>query len=407
MLKKMFKALFVQPKYNDRILHYTIILLGIFGIVMQVSASMFTSTDYSSWSLIMLTIKQIAYFVAGFLAMNLVANYFSFELAKKIIIYLMITTIILLLITRLFGSVGGSYGWIKMTVFNQQVTIQPSEFAKLIMIVVMALYLGDKKEGKWYKLIMIPFIFFLVSASIIAFYQNDMGSAMVFVLITFFCFIIPTNKSLLPTQMVALILGALFIYSLYYLTTPSGLQLLEKLNISDYQLTRFRAVQFPFYDKFAKGYFDLNNSLIGFSRGDLFGVGLGKSILKYSNISAAPTDFIMEVIVEELGFMGFLYVLVGYLALSYRLILHAIKINGEKIKIVMMGVMMYFVLHFIFNIGGVTCLLPLTGIPLLLISAGGSSTLSAMMAIGFAQALISKNAEDRIKRRSIYEDNSR
>ncbi len=407
MLKKMFKALFVQPKYNDRILHYTIILLGVFGIVMQVSASMFTSTDYSSWSLIMLTIKQIAYFVAGFLAMNLVANYFSFELAKKIIIYLMITTIILLLITRLFGSVGGSYGWIKMTVFNQQVTIQPSEFAKLIMIVVMALYLGDKKEGKWYKLIMIPFIFFLVSASIIAFYQNDMGSAMVFVLITFFCFIIPTNKSLLPTQMVALILGALFIYSLYYLTTPSGLQLLEKLNISDYQLTRFRAVQFPFYDKFAKGYFDLNNSLIGFSRGDLFGVGLGKSILKYSNISAAPTDFIMEVIVEELGFMGFLYVLVGYLALSYRLILHAIKINGEKIKIVMMGVMMYFVLHFIFNIGGVTCLLPLTGIPLLLISAGGSSTLSAMMAIGFAQALISKNAEDKIKRRSIYEDNSR
>lgn len=407
MLKKMFKALFVQPKHNDKILHYTIILLGVFGIVMQVSASMFTSTDYSSWSLIMLTIKQIAYFVVGFLAMNLVANYFSFELTKKIIIYLMIITIILLLITRLSGSVGGSYGWIKLSLFNQQVTIQPSEFAKLIMILVMALYLGDKKEGKWYKLIMIPFVFFLISASIIAFYQNDMGSAMVFVLITFFCFIIPTNKSLLPTQVIALILGALFIYSLYYLTTPSGLQLLEKLNISNYQLTRFRAVQFPFYDKFAKGYFDLNNSLIGFSRGDLFGVGLGKSILKYSNISAAPTDFIMEVVVEELGFMGFLYVLVGYLALSYRLIFHALKIKGEKIKIVMVGVMMYFVLHFIFNVGGVTCLLPLTGIPLLLISAGGSSTLSAMVAIGITQALISKNTENKLKRRSVYENNSR
>ena len=407
MLKKMLQSMFVQPKHHDKILHYTIILLGIFGIVMQVSASMFTNTDYSSWSLIILTIKQIVFFVAGFIAMNLVANYFSFELSKKIIIYFMVITIILLLITRLFGSVGGSYGWIKLVVFNQQVTIQPSEFAKLIMIVVMALYLGDKKEGKWYKLIIVPFIFFMISATIIAFYRNDMGSAMVFVLITFFCFIIPTNRSLLPSQIVALILAALFIYSLYYLTTPSGLQLLENLNISDYQLTRFRAVQFPFYDKFAKGYFDLNNSLIGFSRGDLFGVGLGKSILKYSNISAAPTDFIMEVIVEELGFMGFIYVLVGYLALTYRLIIQAIKINGEKNKIIMIGVMMYFVLHFIFNIGGVTCLLPLTGIPLLLISAGGSSTLSAMMAIGFVQALISKNTEDKLKRRSIYADNSR
>ena len=302
----------------------------------------------------------------------------------------MITILVLLIATRFFQPAGGSYAWIRLNIAGFSISLQPSEFAKIAIVIVMAIYLGDKKYNKWQKLIIVPFSFFAIAMILIAIYQKDLGTALIFMLITFFCFMIPANRGLRTFQIIALLLAIIFVFLMYYLTTSSGIELLRDLNISEYQLTRFIAVENPFYDKFGKGFFDLNNSLIGFSRGELFGVGLGKSILKYSNISAASTDFIMEVIVEELGLMGFMYVFLGYIIIVYRLIRHALYIKSEKGKIIIIGVMMYFVLHFIFNVGGITCLLPLTGVPLLLISSGGSSTVAAMMAIGIAQAIINQ-----------------
>ena len=79
-----------------------------------------------------------------------------------------------------------------------------------------------------------------------------------------------------------------------------------------------------------------------------------------------------------------------YCIIIFRLFRHAIRIKSERAKIILIGTAMYLLIHMFFNIGGVTGLVPLTGIPLLMISAGGSSTMSFMVAVGISQAVIAR-----------------
>jgi cell division protein FtsW len=140
-------------------------------------------------------------------------------------------------------------------------------------------------------------------------------------------------------------------------------------------------------DKYDSGY-QLVNGLIAFASGGWFGKGFGNSVRKYTDFPAASTDSILSIIVEELGFVGFLFMILMFAIIILRLLMYARKIKSEKAKIILVGVAMYFMIHIFFNISGITVSLPLTGIPLLLISSGGSSTISAMMALGISQAII-------------------
>ena len=90
-----------------------------------------------------------------------------------------------------------------------------------------------------------------------------------------------------------------------------------------------------------------------------------------------------------MGLIGFLLIFIPYLIIVIQLFRYAMKMRSEKGRIILVGTALYLVIHCLFNIGGVTGLIPLTGVPLLMISSGGSSTLSFMSAIGIAQAVIS------------------
>jgi len=237
------------------------------------------------------------------------------------------------------------------------------------------------------------FAVFIVCFFIILLVQMDFGSAMIFLLITAFCCLIPKHPGFKTMQILVVIGIILFILLMFYGLTEDGIKLLSNFPALSHQITRFKAAADPFLNRYGTGYYDLVNSLIAFNTGGLKGVGLGRSLRKYGYISAADTDFIMAVIVEELGIGGFLFVFVGYAALIGIIWYYALKMKDERSKITLIGIAMYFMLYFIFNIGGVTCFLPLTGIPLLLISKGGSSTLSCMIAIGIVQALIVKEKE--------------
>ena len=174
-----------------------------------------------------------------------------------------------------------------------------------------------------------------------------------------------------------------------FMLTPYGEAIIGMLPLQEYQINRIYSSINPFSDQYGSGY-QLINGLVSFASGGWFGVGFGNSVRKYTNFPAANTDFILAIIVEELGFIGFLMILVPYCIIIFRLMNYALKIRNEKAKIILIGVAMYFLLHFILNVGGVTGLIPLTGVPLLMISAGGSSTLAAMSALGIAQAIISR-----------------
>ena len=168
-----------------------------------------------------------------------------------------------------------------------------------------------------------------------------------------------------------------------------GENFIRLLPLKDYQINRILSAINPFIDRYNTGY-QLINGLVAFATGGFFGTGFGNSIRKYTDFPASNTDFILAIVVEELGFLGFMIITICYMLIIIRLYKYAFKMKNEKGRIILVGVGTYLFVHFLFNVGGVTGLIPLTGVPLLMISAGGTSTLTTMVAIGLAQAIIAK-----------------
>ena len=103
------------------------------------------------------------------------------------------------------------------------------------------------------------------------------------------------------------------------------------------------------------------------------------------NFPNPSNDFILPVIVEELGVAGFALLLVLYFMVLFPIIYYCVKSRKISSRIIYLGTVLYFSIHFILNVGGVSGLIPLTGVPLLMMSSGGSSLLAAMSACGIAQ----------------------
>ncbi|MDO5085849.1 MAG: FtsW/RodA/SpoVE family cell cycle protein, partial [Erysipelotrichaceae bacterium] len=177
------------------------------------------------------------------------------------------------------------------------------------------------------------------------------------------------------------------VFGVALLLSPIGVKIISSLGIADYKVNRFIVAADPFSDKLGTGY-QLVNGLISFASGGLFGLGFGTSIRKYTNFPAANTDFILAIIVEELGIVGFMIIFICYILIIYRLFYWALKMKNQKGKVILIGTAMYIFIHFVFNVGGGTALIPLTGVPLLMISQGGSSTMSIMMCIGLSLSVI-------------------
>ena len=398
-MKKTLKKIFGMPQGYSRSLHLATILLAVFGLIMAVSTNMNAAQD-SLMPLINSAIKQLVYLILSCIAMYLAAKFFSFPLVRAIMPVLVAITICALAITRMFAPVNGAYAWIRLPIPGFEVTIQPSEFAKIMMIFIVAYFFGDKKpnEKTGWEVIKKPFYIMLVFVGIIMVIQKDLGSSLVLLALAFLCFIIPSNKPLRKYQNIALIIMIAGIAAVLFATTEEGIAFIKQYIpfLSGYQITRFELAVNPFVDRYVTGY-QLVHSLIAFSRGGLFGLGLGKSLQKYGYLPEARTDFILAIIVEELGFIAFIFIVVLYAIIIYQLFRYAFRVQLERDKIILFGVAMYLFIHFLLNVGGVTALIPLTGVPLLLISSGGSSTMAVMMAIGICQNIIAKDESRRVK----------
>lgn len=387
-------SFFKMPVGHDRIIHFSILALVVFGLVMVTSATMGTDAA-NTMNLIKTVIKQLIFTIIGYVGMVMAAHYFSFELSRKYLFPIIVGTIAMLLFALFFDPVGGARAWIRIPLGSMDFTIQPSEFAKISIMIIMATYLGDVhvRNVSCTDLIKGPGIVVIVSSVIIVVLQSDFGSGAIFFAIAAILCLIPQHPSLKKLQhSILLVVGFLSLLYLFFMT-PIGNNVLRHVPIAKYQINRFLAALNPFSDRYGSG-FQLIKGLIAFASGGLSGVGLGNSIQKYMNFPAASTDYILSIVVEELGMGGFLVIFIGYMVIICRLFAYAIKMKSEKSKMILIGTAMYLFIHYVLNVGGVTGLIPLTGVPLLLISAGGSSTLSFMMAIGISQAVISKYRQE-------------
>ena len=397
MTEKKSNAFYQLPVGYDRPIHVTLLSLTIFGLVMSTSASMGTdAADYIG--LIFTVVKQLGFAMIGYAAMLVLSRIFTFALCRKYLREIVIGTIIALLACLFFREVGGAKAWIRIPIAGRDITIQPSEFAKISVMVIMAVFLGDveNQHVSFENLVKRPLSFIGVFLFIVMILQHDLGSAVVMAAIAAVCFLIPKHKVLGRAQlhMILTVLGALGLI-VVVLATPLR-NILLNAESSNYMIRRFTSALNPFMDKYGSG-FQLIKGLISFATGGITGVGIGASIQKYTNFPAASTDYVLSIIVEETGILGFLAVFGGYMLIIMRLFNYAKKIESEKAKMILIGTAFYLFVHYVFNVGGVTGLIPLTGVPLLLMSSGGSSTMSFMAAVGICQAVISQYRTGKLK----------
>ena len=374
-----------MPKGYNKYIHSAMILLSFFGMLMVISANI--NHNSTPMSLAIVAIRQLGFFVLGYVALVILARYWSWDFIKKHMTSIAIFTIILLVTPLFFPSRSGAWAWIEIPGINA--TIQPSEFAKITMIAILAVFLGDirSKRVTLAEMTTTPLIFALSAILIVIVFQRDLGSGVILFALAWILVLIPSAPQLQKSQWAMMIVFILGVLLLLFLISKPGIIFIESIGLPEYMVNRFRAMADPFADTRNIGY-QLYNSLVAFVKGNWMGVGFGNSIQKFGYLPVAQSDYILAIIVEEIGFFGFLLVFVGYTVLISHLIIQSLTVRSERGKMVLFGTALYLLLHFILNVGGVTSLIPLTGVPLLMISAGGSSQMAIMMALGICQNII-------------------
>lgn len=379
-----------MPKKYDRVLHFIVLLLIVFGTVMVISTNV-GNTSKDPLIVVKVFLKQVVFIVLSYILMTFFANNFTMKATQKTYKVFGILLCIALFSTLFFKDVYGSKAWIQIPLGSaMMISLQPSEFAKVFMIIIMAIFveLTCQRNIKTWYIIRIPVFFFCIFVVAIKL-QNDLGAILVMGLICAICFLIPTHKNIRRQQrwiVLTFILGTL---GMFLVMSQPVINMLGKTPSLSHVAVRVENSINPFTAPYGNGY-QLINGLYGFARGGLMGQGLGGSIQKYGYLTQSDNDFILSIVVEELGLFGLLVVILGYVMIIQRLFYYAFHTKSEGYKIILVGTSMYIFIHFVLNVGGISGLIPLTGVPLLFISSGGSSLMSIMIAIGIAQSVISR-----------------
>ena len=275
------------------------------------------------------------------------------------------------------------------------IKIQPSEFAKLFSIIYLSSYYGKYKDNlDDYWTIIKPLIPIIIICILVAL-QPDLGTASIIALISFsiFCLApIPKQNRKMFNKIIVAIIGLVV---LLFVSTKGKF-------LKDYQLQRL----FSYWNNPCENYqneegYQLCNSYIAFHNGGLKGSGIGASTQKYLYLPDSYTDFIFPIIIEEWGYLVGIAIIMGYLIILYRIFKIAKKSKRTSSSLMAFGIFSYITIHIVVNLGGVTGLLPLTGVPLPFLSYGGSFTLTLFAALGIVQAISIENAKDILKKNMV------
>ncbi|MBQ3295881.1 MAG: FtsW/RodA/SpoVE family cell cycle protein [Erysipelotrichaceae bacterium] len=369
----------IKLTLGDRLVSFSALALVIFGSLMIASAEMGNSAGDTSY-LTSIIIRQLIYAILGIAVYFILVNFRVLRLSRYIYFVGYGLMFLLLMSTRFFGEIGGAYAWITI---GKSITIQPSEFAKVFLIALAAKMLNrDEHEKNIRNLIrygVLSFVFVLI----VMVYQHDFGSGVVMFIICYCCALIPPYREYTKVHIWMFGLIFLAIGGIGLIMSPPVNEFFRN-HADSYMIGRFLAANDPFMYQYDIGYHVIM-SLVSFANGGIIGLGYGNSIHKYMNFPNPSNDFILPVIVEELGFVGFMILVILYALMLYPIVRGSLRCKRISGKIVMLGVFVYFVTHFILNVGGVGGLIPLTGVPLLMISSGGSSLMAALASLGLAQ----------------------
>lgn len=387
---RSFIDLIMLRKHSDIYINIAVFILIIFGTFMIVSTNVGQTTTNSTVVLTTL-IKQIAFLFIAYFFMWAVNHIFSFRWFSKIEMLFILAMSVFMMLPFAFSASGGSQAWIRLP---GGITIQPSEFTKplLIILISCAIYkakLNPKLQERWSTLFRFP-IYALVLDIIFLILQRDLGTMSIVVMIFFICILIPDYPSIRRIQknlkrlFTVGVLGVVVLFGI----TDIGTEIIAHTPFS-HVATRIENAKNPYNDIYGEGY-QPANSLYGIASSNIIGKGIGASARKYGYLTQADNDYILAVTIEETGIFGLGLIVFLYGVIIYRLFYYAFKTNETIYKVVLVGNATYLFMHFFLNVGGVAALIPFTGVPLLFISSGGSSLMAICIAIGLSQQCISQ-----------------
>ncbi len=333
------------------------------GLIMVLSASSVSAYAQYGSSFVFFQ-RQAAYAAVGTVAL-LVTSRMRYDAWQRLAVPLLAVTMVLLALVLHPAAGIEAYGaarWISMG----PVTVQPSEVAKLALVVFGASVLARR----WNRLdepakLALPLLPVTVVVCGMVMLQPDLGTTVILAGSIF---------------LVAFAAGARLRY--LALAGAAGVAVGAGLIMSEtYRRVRFLSFLHPWADAKGAGY-QLVQSLIALGSGGWLGVGLGNSRQKWMYVPNAHTDFIFAILGEELGLMGEIVVLVAFGLLIYSGIRIAARAPDAFGRLLASGIVAWFGLQIVVNLGAVTGLLPITGVPLPFLSYGGSSLVVSLAAVG-------------------------
>ena len=366
----------------------TFLLYMILGLIMVYSTSNITAIVRYGVAPSYFFVRQAIFMVVAlligiFIILRLPTKAYN-TLAYPALIIIVASLVLLFAHGKITNS---AVSWYDLKFFK----IQPSEFAKSILIIFSAVYYNGltKRNVKNLYAYFIPLVASLIVVGLVLL-QPDLGSAFIIGVISLMMFLsLPIVEKNKKTIFKIFGIGILLVLIVF-------------LAMKDQILSTIHSSRFNYQNPCSRyteetGY-QVCNGFIAINNGGLFGVGLNHSTQKYLYLPEAHTDFIFPIIVEELGLVVGIIIIFGYGFILYRILKISKEADNLRCSLLAYGAFWYLGLHILINLLGILALIPLTGVPLPLLSYGGSFTVNAILILFLMERINIENKDNKTKR---------
>lgn len=368
-------------QFFDWPLFIIVICISLFGVVVIFSATSSEVTEYPATVMEMLATQSLTYprLQLIWIGASIIAMFgvilFDYHTYGDHANWLYIANIAILLLV--LGVEKGRGGMSAFFSWGTDRGFQPSEFGKVIMIICVAKAFATRIEPirRWPEIF--PYLIYVGVPIILVIAQPDVGTAMVYIAI--FCITVLASGTNWKMIVFVLVGAAVLVVPLWFFLNNV---------MTDFRLTRILIWLDP--EAYPDDARQVINGQIALGSGGLLGKGIVSpgSFASLGYISDDHTDFIFAIVGESFGFVGAAALIFGYILMFARLIQQTFRAKDSLGAYILVGVIAMMLFHVIENLGMVTGLLPVTGIPLPFVSYGGSNMLTNMMAIGLAENVI-------------------
>ncbi len=351
-----------MKKYN-KLLLLAVILISLFGLLMIYSSSNIWA-EYKYNDPYKYLKSQAIFLIIGYILMIIISK-FPYQNYKKLanIIFLTCTIMLILVLIPGIGTVrNGSRSWFGIGSLG----LQPSEFAKLGLIIFTSKYLANNtKELKNIKKGVLPILGVLLLIFGLIMLEPDFGTGVVIIM----------------TIIVLLFVSGVKMNFFIKIGILGLIGIIVLILIAPYRLERIVSFINPWTDPLGSG-FQIIQSLYAIGPGGLLGLGFGNSIQKHFYLPEPQTDFIFAIISEEFGFLGVLIISTLFITIIYSGLKISMRCQDNFGKLLSFGITFGLAFQTILNLMVVVGLLPVTGVTLPFLSYGGSSLLISLINMG-------------------------